>query len=60
MPVCKKCGNDHFNFADCPPRRDIKPQIEWKSDTDRTFGDQLTELKHLGGNTFVQRREYDR
>lgn len=60
MPVCKKCNQDHFNFKPCPPRQDIKPQVEWKSDTDLAWGNRLTELKHLGGNSFVQRREYDR
>ena len=58
MPHCKKCDQDHFNFKPCQPRQDVKPAVEWK--TGKAWGDHLTELKHLGGNTFVQRREYDR
>jgi hypothetical protein len=60
LPHCEKCGNDHYNFQACPPRQDVKPQIVWRSDTDRMWGDRMIDLKHLGGNTFVQRREHDR
>jgi hypothetical protein len=56
--ACKKCGNEHYNFQACPARQDKKPQVEWK--TGKAWGDDLGELKTLGNNTFVQRREYDR
>jgi hypothetical protein len=60
MPTCTKCGNEHYNFAGCTPRQDKKPTVEWKSNLDSAYGDKLSELKHLGDNHYVQRREYDR
>ena len=55
---CKKCDSDHYNFQPCPPRQDRKPQVEWR--TSDAWGNQMRDLKYLGGNTFVQRRELDR
>ena len=60
MPVCKTCGNEHYNFAGCTPRQDKKPAVEWKSNLDSVYGDRMKDLKNLGDNVFVQRREYDR
>ena len=57
-PHCKRCDQDHYNFSPCLPRQDIKPPIEW-APAENSFGDRLVDLKHLGGNTFVQRREHD-
>ena len=56
-PHCKKCDQKHFNFSDCLPRQDVKPPVEWRINND--WGNQMTDLKVLGDNTFVQRREYD-
>lgn len=57
-PRCKKCDQNHWNIQPCLPRQDIKPPIEWRPRGDE-FGDHMIDLKHLGGNTFVQRREHD-
>ena len=59
IPTCKVCGNDHYNFKPCPPREDLKPQVMW-SDNSNAWGNKLIDLKWLGGNNFVQRREYDK
>jgi hypothetical protein len=56
--TCKKCGEQHYNFQECRPRADLKPPVEWKTGDD--WGNQMQDLKHLGGNTYVQRREFDR
>ncbi len=57
-PHCKKCDQAHFNFSPCLPRQDQKPPVEWRPSND--WGNQMTDLKVLGDNTFVQRREFDR
>lgn len=57
-PHCGRCDSEHYNFAPCNPRQDVKPPIQWRGG--EMWGDQLRELKHLGGNTFVQRREWDK
>lgn len=56
IPICKHCKDQHYNFQDCKPK---PPEIQW-GHTGREWGDQLTELKHLGANTFMWRRENDR
>lgn len=58
-PHCKKCDQDHFNFSPCLPRQDIKPKVEWRV-SENAWGNRMTDLKVLGDNTFVQRREFDR
>jgi len=57
-PRCKKCDNEHYNFDPCLPRQDAKPAVEWRSS--EAWGNKMQDLKHLGGNSFVQRREFDR
>lgn len=59
IPTCKDCKQQHYNFKPCPPRQDIKPPIEWRSN-DEGWGDRMHELKRLGENSFVRRGEYDR
>ena len=58
-PHCSKCDQDHYNFSPCLPRQDKKPPIHWGHSASE-WGNQMIDLKHLGGNTFVQRRENDR
>lgn len=59
VPHCQKCDQDHYNFAPCLPRQDKKPEIVWRTNTE-AWTNRLIDLKHLGGNTFVQRRDNDR
>lgn len=59
-PTCKDCGQEHYNFQPCPDRQDLKPAVEWKTRTDESWGNKMIDLKHLGGNSFVQRGEWDR
>ena len=58
IPTCNDCGEQHYNFHPCPERQDLKPPIEWRQH--EGWGNRMADLKHLGGNSFVQRREYER
>lgn len=58
IPTCEKCQNQHYNFQVCPPRQDQKPRVEWVDS--EGWGNKLQDLKFLGGNNYVQRREFDR
>lgn len=56
-PLCKSCGERHYNFVECRPREDLKPIVEWNKRGLRRWGNQMKDLEFLGGNTFMLRRE---
>lgn len=38
MPVCKRCGNDHFNFAKCPPEKPRSQPVDIRYRKDEPDG----------------------
>lgn len=48
VPLCKECGEQHYNFQACPERQDQKPE-GWSNKFGNTW-------EYLGGNSVIERQ----